>query len=150
MAQLFEFIGNHALLVLAFVGVLSLLLWQFFGENLQGGVERLGPLDAVQLINREEAVVLDVRETSEYEGGHILNAVHVPLGGLNGQLKRLEKYRNRPIIIGCLSGNRSVQACHLLKKNGFEKVYNLKGGVIAWQNASLPLSRGKDKQLKEK
>jgi rhodanese-related sulfurtransferase len=88
--------------------------------------------------------VLDVREESEYAQGHILNAVHIPLKMLSDKIGRLEKYRNRPIVASCLSGNRSGQACRVLKKNGFEKIHNLKGGISAWQNASLPLIKGKN------
>jgi len=102
------------------------------------------PPQATLLINHENAIVLDVREDKEYAQGHILNSVHIPLSMLSDKIGRLEKYRNRPIIASCMSGNRSGRACSMLKKNGFEKVHNLKGGIIAWQNANLPLTKAKN------
>lgn len=74
-------------------------------------------------------------------GGHIINSVHIPLGTLNNRLNELEKYKSRPIIVGCRSGQRSAAACTTLKKQGFETVYNLSGGVMGWQNANLPLTK---------
>lgn len=147
MQQLPEFVANHSFLVLIFVMVTGLLLWNLFGGMLQN-FEQLAPLEAIQLINHEEALVLDVREENEYSQGHILNSAHVPLGSLNNNLKRLEKYRERSILISCLSGHRSGQACNMLKKNGFEKVYNLRGGMTAWRNADLPVASGKKGALK--
>ncbi|OQW93676.1 MAG: hypothetical protein BWK79_09875 [Beggiatoa sp. IS2] len=141
--QLTEFMGHHPLLFTALFVVLGLLLWDLVNAQLYGA-ESLLPHEATLLINREDAIVLDVREDSEYKQGSILNAVHIPLSHLANSLNRLEKYRNRPIIASCLSGNRSVRACATLKKHGFEKIYNLKGGIYAWQNASLPLTKTKD------
>jgi rhodanese-related sulfurtransferase len=142
MEQLPEFISNHPLLFLALGIVLGLLVWNLFGEQFSG-IKSLLPQEATLLINHEEAVVLDVRQESEYNQGHILNSIHIPLNMLADKMGRLEKYRHRPIIASCLSGSRSASACQLLKKNGFEKVHNLKGGVTAWQNANLPLVKGK-------
>ena len=142
MEHLPDFIANHTLLVLAFVTVAGMLLWSFFGANLQGYAQ-VGPVQAVQLINHEDAVIVDVRESGEYTQGHILDSVHIPLAGLNGQLGKLEKYRERPVILACQSGNRSGHACRILKQNGFDKVYNLRHGMTAWYNASLPVTKGK-------
>jgi rhodanese-related sulfurtransferase len=127
MEQFVEFAGNHPGLFLAFAIVSGLLVWSFLGDSL-AGVNSLLPQEATMLINHEDAIVLDVREDSEYAQGHILNSVHIPLSMLSEKISRLEKYRNRPIIASCRSGNRSGSACRQLKKNGFEKVHNLKGG----------------------
>ncbi|MEN8216269.1 MAG: rhodanese-like domain-containing protein [Pseudomonadota bacterium] len=143
MEQFVEFAGNHPGLFLAFAIVSGLLVWSFLGDSL-AGVNSLLPQEATMLINHEDAIVLDVREDSEYVQGHILNSVHIPLSMLSEKIARLEKYRKRPIIASCRSGNRSGSACRQLKKNGFEKVHNLKGGIMAWQNASLPLAKGKN------
>jgi len=142
MEQLPEFISNHPLLFLALGIVLGLLAWNLLGEQISG-IKSLLPQEAIQLINHEDAVILDVRQESEYTQGHILNSIHIPLNMLADKMGRLEKYRHRPIIASCLSGSRSVSACHMLKKNGFEKIHNLKGGMAAWQNASLPMIKGK-------
>lgn len=142
MQQLMEFTGNHAMLVSLFVLVSAMLMWNLLGGNLSG-IEELGPFQATQLINHEEAVVVDVREDNEFAGGHIINSLHIPMSGLKDKLKRLEKYREHPIILSCRSGSRSLQAASTLKKQGFQRVYNLKGGVLAWQNANLPLTTQK-------
>ncbi len=143
MEQFVEFAGNHTWLFIALGVVLGLLVWNFLASQISG-IKSLLPQEATFLINREDAVILDVREDNEYTQGHILNSVHIPLSALSSKLSRVEKYRNRPIIASCMSGSRSGRACSLLKKNGFEKVHNLKGGIVAWQNASLPLTKGKN------
>jgi rhodanese-related sulfurtransferase len=142
MEQFVEFVGNHPFLFLALSIVTTLLFWSLLGERMSG-IKSLVPQEATLLINHDNAVVLDVREENEYAQGHILKSVHIPLGSLSDKIKTLEKYRTRPIIASCMSGNRSGRACSLLKKNGFENVHNLKGGIIAWQNANLPLTRPK-------
>ncbi len=140
MEQYIEFIGNHYILSLAWLVIFMMLVYSFIGSRLRG-YNSANPTMATQLINRENAVVLDVREENEYLKGHIVNAVHIPAGYLNDRLKELEKYKDKPIIVGCRSGQRSAQACAQLKKNGFEKVYNLSGGMMAWQNDNLPLTK---------
>jgi len=144
LEQYLEFAGNHPELFLAFSVVLGLLVWNLLGEKLTGVVPLL-PQQATLLINHENALVLDVREDNEYTQGHILNSLHIPVSQLSARIDKLEKYRNRPIIASCRSGSRSGQACRMLKKNGFERVHNLKGGIMAWENASLPLTKGKNK-----
>jgi rhodanese-related sulfurtransferase len=140
MPQLLEFAINHWDLFLA----LAIILLMMFGGGLGGrlrGYKQIEPLEAVQLLNHEAPVLLDVREDSEYKDGHIIDTLHIPLGKLDGRLDELEKYREKPIIVSCRSGHRSSHACAKLRKKGFETVYNLKGGVMAWQNAGLPLQK---------
>lgn len=139
MEQLLEFAGNHLLLVSAFFVVLSALLWNLVADP--GGKNAVDPLGATALINHEDAVVLDVRSMAEFKDGHIVNSVNIPLNGLKSNLKQLEKYRSRPIIAVCRSGSRSGAACSQLRKHGFENVKNLRGGILAWQNANLPVKR---------
>ena len=140
--QLSEFVTNHWELFLALAVIAAFLLKDVVAHPLQG-VKALGPLEATQIINHNNAVVLDVREEQEFAGGHILNAIHVPLKSIKDQPKALTKHKKKPIIVGCRSGNRSVQACKELRKQGFENVYTLKGGVLAWQNANLPINKAK-------
>jgi rhodanese-related sulfurtransferase len=144
MEHLPEFIANNTLLVLSFIVVAGLLAWNFFGAGLQG-LAQVEPMQAVQLMNHEDAVVVDVREVSEYAQGHILNSIHIPLGGFNQNFNKLDKYKQGTIIINCNSGHRSMQACRILKKNGYEKVFNMRGGILAWQNSSLPITKNKSK-----
>lgn len=142
MDQLSEFVVSHWLLVLAFFVVLTLLLRSVIAPGIRG-VKEVGPRDAVRIINKENGAVLDVRLENEYKDGHILNAVHVPLGALESRLRDLEKYKAQPVIVSCRSGQRSLKACQVLRKHGFDKVYNLAGGVMAWEKAELPLTKGK-------
>ncbi len=138
MERLVEFGGNHPGLFLALAAIVLALAWTTFRGRMLG-FRSVEPIEAIQLINHEDAVVLDIREEHELKDGKILNAVHIPLGRLKDSLDKLDKYKDRPIIASCRSGSRSHAACATLGKSGFTRVYNLKGGILAWQNASLPL-----------
>lgn len=107
----------------------------------QGDKSLLSPVEATLLINREDAVVVDVRDQGEYAQGHIPNARHVPLGELARRSGELEKFKDRPLILCCASGTRSASAVSQLKKAGFEKLYNLRGGLLEWEKAGQPVSR---------
>jgi len=139
MEQLLEFAGNHSLLVGAFVVVFTALIWNLISDP--GGKHAIDPLTATAMINHEDAVVVDVRSMSEFKDGHIVNAINVPLNGLGNNLKQLEKYRTSPIVAVCRSGSRSGAACRVLRKHGFDNVKNLRGGMMAWESASLPVKR---------
>jgi rhodanese-related sulfurtransferase len=139
MQQLIEFTMNHWVLVLSFVLVGALLIYNL----LQGNKGSLDPTGATDLINHQNAVVVDVRPAADYQKGHIINAINLPSNGFANQVNSLSKYKDRPIIVSCRSGSQSQAACQQLRKAGFEKVFNLHGGVLAWQNASLPLTRKK-------
>jgi len=117
-----------------------MLLWSFFGNRLRG-VKEVNCVAALQLINHKEACILDVREQDEFKAGHLLNAKSIPLGKLRDRIGELERYREKPIVVVCRSGQRSATACALLDKEGFSQVYNLSGGVTAWQKSSLPLEK---------
>ncbi len=146
MQQFFEFFIKHWDLFLLLAVIVGMLIWQSFAARLRGYQES-DPQLAVQLINHQEAMVLDVREDGEYREGHIIDSLHIPLGQLNGKLESLAPYKSKPVIVGCRSGARSAHACGMLRKQGFEQVYNLRGGVMAWQNAGLPLEKdGKRKK----
>ncbi|HED16901.1 MAG TPA: rhodanese-like domain-containing protein [Gammaproteobacteria bacterium] len=138
MSQLAEFTVNHILLTTLFAVLVVMLI---LGEirRLNGVATSVGPADATRMINHDNAIMLDIREDKEHAEGKIINSQHIPLSQLDSSLKRLEKYKNRPIITYCRSGNRSNSAAAKLRKQGFEKVYNLRGGVVAWQRDNLPL-----------
>ncbi len=140
MQEYYQFIGNHPYLFIGLGIILVLLFFNLFGAKLSG-YQSASPADATMLINREDAVFVDVRTDAEFRDGHIVNAINIPQSNLPNRINELEKYKNKPIILGCKSGNRSGAACSLLKKQGFEHVYNLSGGILAWQNANLPTTR---------
>ena len=140
MPQLFEFVINHWDLFLALVIILFMMFSGGLTSRLRGFKE-VSALEAVQLLNHDDALLLDVREDSEFKDGHIIDALHIPLGKLGERMAELEKFREKSIIVGCRSGHRSANACARLRKSGFETVFNLKGGVMAWQSAGLPLQK---------
>lgn len=138
MSQYITFAGNHPFLVSAIFIVSVMLIYSFFSERLRG-FTAITPAQATQLINREDAVFLDVREENEFKQGHVVNAIHMPLAYVNDRITQLDKHKDKPIIVACRSGHRSASACGMLKKAGYESVYNLSGGMMAWESASLPL-----------
>lgn len=127
---------NIWLILLAGFSGFMLLGGGLFGR--MSGVKQIGPQEAVMLFNHEDALMLDVREQSEWSDGHIAKARHIPLGKLKDRLSELEKFKGKPIIAVCRSGNRSGSACGTLKKAGFENLHNLAGGMQAWEQAGLP------------
>lgn len=134
-----DFVKNNLLLILvAFVSG-AMLLWPLVRRSAGGPwVDTLG---ATQMINREDALVLDVREAAEYARGHILGAKSVPLGELGRRVAELERHKSKPLILCCETGNRSGNALAVLRRHGFEKVHNLSGGFGAWQQAGLPVEK---------
>ncbi len=132
-----EFIQQNLMWVMLAAISGGMLLWQ----TIRGaGANNISVAEATLLLNREEAVVVDVRETHEWSAGHIPDAKHIALGQLGKHLSELEKFKARPLILCCASGNRSMSACHTLKKAGFERVFNLSGGIGAWTDAGLPVT----------
>lgn len=119
----------------------TMLLWPLVSRPFRQAHE-VGPFEAVQLINRRDALVLDVRDAGEYAAGHITNARHIPESQLSERMKELAKYKSRPIIVSCRSGARSTAVTGALRKQGFEEAVALRGGVQAWEQASLPLEKG--------
>ncbi len=145
ISQLIEFVSNHWGLSLALLAVLSLLVGGEIQRRLSG-IRDVGPIEAVRLGNQDDALLLDVREEAEYKDGLLPNAVLLPMSKLAERISELDSYRGRPLITVCRSGQRSRRACSLLQKQGFETVYNLGGGIAAWQNANLPLNTHKNKK----
>jgi len=134
-----EFVQNNLLLVIVAAASGAMLLWSFFGNRVSG-ITAVNTLEATRLMN-DEALILDVREDSEWAVGHIPNARHIRLGQLSEQIAQLEKYKDKPVVVYCRSGNRSARACALMKKAGFNNANNLAGGIVAWEQANLPITR---------
>ncbi|MCC7079398.1 MAG: rhodanese-like domain-containing protein [Burkholderiales bacterium] len=118
-----------------------MLVWPLVLRLAGGGGKELSVQQAVQLINRRDAIVLDVRDAQEYASGHIANARHIPAGEVGKRIAELDKLKQRPVLVACRSGTRAGATCALLRKNGFTEVFALKGGVSGWQQASLPLEK---------
>lgn len=107
----------------------------------QGDKSLVSPVEATLLINREDAVVIDIRDQNEYARGHIPNARHIPVAEFERRKAELEKIRTRPLIVYCSTGARSGAAIAALRKAGFEKLFNLRGGLLEWEKAGHPISR---------
>jgi rhodanese-related sulfurtransferase len=129
---------NIFLIAIAFVSG-AMLVWPLVRRG--AGGPSVGTLEATMLINQKDAVVLDVREPGEFAQSHILNARNVPLGELEARIKDLERFKEKPVIVSCATGNRSGTAASILRKRGFTNVVNLAGGVAAWQQAGLPTEK---------
>ena len=129
------FIENWYLLLLAVVSGALLLVPTFKG----GAVGGLSAADAVQSINREKAIVIDVREAAEYDAGHITNAKNVPVAQLEERLPQVAKNKALPIVLVCDKGARASRAQAVAKKLGYEKAQVLAGGMKAWRDASMPV-----------
>lgn len=140
MNQFSEFVLHHPFLFLALLGILVMLIGNELRHALLN-LKQVSPLEATQLLNHQDAVLLDVREPQEYQEGFLPNSLRIPLGTLSAKAEQLDKHRERPIIIVCRSGNRSAQAGRMLKQLGYENVYNLAGGLHAWRGANLPISK---------
>jgi rhodanese-related sulfurtransferase len=134
-----EFVRDNLLLIAVAAVSGGMLLWPLVRRG--AGGPWVSTLQATQLINRENALVIDVREPAEYAQGHVLGAKNVPLNELGARARDFEKYKARPVILVCASGNRSGAALATLKNRGFTNVANLSGGYGAWQQAGLPVEK---------
>ncbi|HYF18748.1 MAG TPA: rhodanese-like domain-containing protein [Ramlibacter sp.] len=130
-------INNWALFLVAFVSG-ALLLWPVVQGRTAGGVSTAG---AVQLINREKAVVVDVREAEEFATGHIGGARNVPVNQLEQRLPEVVKNKALPVLLVCPNGTRANRSLAIAKKLGYDKAQVLAGGLQAWKDANLPLEK---------
>lgn len=139
LQKLWPFIMHHWILSAAFVlAVIVLIVLEARSKGV-GGNTRLSVHQLTQLVNREQAVIVDIREAIVFNDGHIVNAVNIPLADVDQNIKRLEKDKQRPIVVVCAMGQKSLAVMNKLRKLGFEKVYVLTGGMAAWRNASMPV-----------
>ena len=140
MSQLLDFLLNHWLLTLALLMVVGMLFMNSARNRLLG-FQELGATEAVQLMNHDDPLVLDVRSAEEFAQGHILGAINIPHDQLESRLAELEPHRGRKILLYCRTGQRAAVAASLLRKSGHASLCKLNGGLLAWQSAGLPLSR---------
>jgi rhodanese-related sulfurtransferase len=134
-----DFIRNNILLIVVALVSGAMLLWPLVRRTTGG--PWVTPPQATHLINREDAVVIDVRDTNEFANGHVLGAKNVPLARIEDAGSDLGKRKDRPLILYCDTSSRSGKALSLLKREGFTRVANLSGGIGAWQQAGLPVEK---------
>jgi rhodanese-related sulfurtransferase len=133
-----EFFRSNVLLIGLALGSGFMLLLPLFKKS-AGGLPNLTATEAVTLINRSNALVLDVREDAEFASGHIAEAMHIPLADLPARIGELKKYQHKTILVNCQRGMRSAKACDILRKAEFTQLNNLHGGLNAWIEAKLPV-----------
>jgi rhodanese-related sulfurtransferase len=135
-----QFAQNNWPLILVMIVSGGMLLWPLVGQRFSS-IREVGALGATQLINRQNAVMLDLRDSRDYGGGHVPSALNIPLSELAGRSGELSKLTGRPLIAYCDRGTRSRGAGSALSKLGFAEVYTLRGGLRAWTEAGLPLAK---------
>lgn len=130
-------LDNWMLISIALASGVMLML-----PTLQGAASAgLSPTQAVQMINREKAQVIDVCSAEEFAAGHLVGAKHIPLDQLEQQLASQVRSKTQPVILVCASGIRSKRAVAVAKKLGFEQAHSLSGGLKAWKEANLPVEK---------
>ena len=117
----------------------GMLLWPFVRRG--AGGPWVSTLQATQMMNREDALVIDVRDADAYAKGHILGAKSIPLVELGRRAADLQKHKAKAVIVSCQNGDRSASAAATLRQNGFARVHPLNGGFAAWQQAGLPVEK---------
>jgi rhodanese-related sulfurtransferase len=135
-----EFLLNNLALVALFLASGALLVWPEL-SRFAGGTASVGTLEATQLMNQPGSLVLDVREGAEFAAGHLPKARHIPLGELGKRLDEIGKFKDKPVIVTCRSGNRSGQATDFLRQQGYTNVHNMTGGINAWQQAGYAVEK---------
>ncbi|RLA47437.1 MAG: rhodanese-like domain-containing protein [Gammaproteobacteria bacterium] len=134
MALFFEFLIQQWILAAA----LSTVIIMLFMHEVRKSGPSLSPQKAINMVNVEQGVFLDLRDVADYKQGHIVDAVHIPSAKLAERMTELEKYKNKPIILVCKMGQQASAAGKQLKGNDFEQVYKMTGGMMEWRNLQLP------------
>lgn len=135
MAQFLEFIGNHLLLSSLWLVAFAAIV--FYHQRT--GSKGVGPQQAVMLINRSDAIVVDVRDKKEFESGHIVDAINIPLAKMDQRVSELKKHKGKPVVVVCKLGQHSGEAAGKIQAAGHEQVFKLSGGVTEWKAQSMPL-----------
>ena len=134
------FIDNWMLLLVALSSAGAMLMWPALATG-GGGAAGVTAAEAVQLMNREKAVVVDIGGADEFAAGHVVGAKHLPLGELEAKLTGAVKNKATPVVLVCASGMRSKRAVAIAKKLGYENARSLNGGMGAWRAANLPVEK---------
>lgn len=139
MEQLSEFIVNNLILFAALFGVMVMLIKAELDHQANKGTFITPPMAIRLMNNQDDALILDLRTSADYKGGHIKGAKSSPLADFAKSVETFSSYKDKPVLVYCNSGNTAMRAIKLLKKAGFEKINNLDGGIAAWKEANMPL-----------
>jgi len=141
MDQLIEFASNNIILSGIWIALIVMLIYSFVAPAVSG-TKRVDNHQATLLINKEDAIVVDIRSQKDFKAGHIIGSKQLkPEEVREGNFSKLEKDKDKPIIIVCAMGNTAMGTASKMAKQGFTNVNVLNGGINAWQGASLPLSK---------
>ncbi len=135
-----SFVQNNWMLILVVILSGGMLAWPLIQRRLSPAKD-VGNLEATRLINTGNALLVDLRETQEFVGGRLPNAVHIPLSQLDSRGNELSRNVGRPVVTYCMNGNRGRTAGKALARLGFKDIYNLHGGFRAWKDAGLPVEK---------
>ncbi|QBH98363.1 rhodanese-like domain-containing protein [Limnobaculum zhutongyuii] len=143
MEQVMQFVSNHPVLSIAWVGLLVAVIFMTL-KTATSKVKDISNSDLTRLINSEGAVVVDTRTIDDFRKGHIVGAINLtPTDIKNGTLAVLDKHKERPVVVLCANGTSSKEPAETLVKEGFTQVFTLKNGLSGWSGENLPLVRGK-------
>ncbi len=141
MGHITEFVSNNIFLFIALLVVLAMLIKTEY-EHRTSRAANLSIAQATRLLNNNpDALVLDIRASAEFKKGHLRQAINIPLAELKNSLDKLEKYKDKPALLYCNSGNTTSRAARLLQQNGFTHVNVMQGGIADWKEAGLPLTK---------
>ncbi len=136
MALFLEFLAQEWILVLALLVVAAMLAWH---EARKAGPS-VTPQQAINLINGEQGVFVDLRDNADFRQGHIIDTLHIPSAKLAERMAELVKYKEKPVVLVCKMGQQSGAASKQLKAAGFSRVYKMTGGMMEWSNLQLPVT----------
>ncbi len=143
MQDIMQFVSDHPMLILAWVALLIAVIVTTLKTRFSK-VNDITRGEAIRLINKEDAVIVDLRSRDDYRKGHIANALNLTSTEIkNGSVGELDKAKTKPVIVVCATGTTSREPAENLNKAGFERVYVLKEGISGWSGENLPLIRGK-------
>lgn len=142
--ELQAFIGRNPMLSLALLGLTVAILYTELARLFRG-FKGLRPAELTALMNRENALVVDLQPMADFDRGHIPGSKNVQMSQFDPESKLLAAARSLPVVTVCKTGQTATDAARRLRKAGFERVYTLDGGIGAWQQADLPLARGRGK-----
>ncbi len=134
-----EFISLNWHLFLALALILLLLVLEPVRTKMLG-INSISPLRVPQVVNHDDGVIVDICETKEYKKGHIPDSISIPLSTLKKNVGKLDKYKDKPVVLSCRSGNRAKSAAMILRKHNFTNLHIITGGIMAWQKENLPVT----------
>ncbi len=140
MQEYLDFAQRNMFLVIGFFAILAMLVFTEFRRFTQA-FSMVNTNEAIQLMNHNDIMILDVREAKEFSAGHLVNSTHIPTTAIAKRASEIEKYKDKDLLVYCKTDQRASIAARQLIKLGFKKISVLKGGINAWTSANLPVEK---------